>query len=361
MTYKPNFADPRVQQRLVRAVAFCKKYLREDRPQALGTRWIHHTDNFGNQRHPLSRYLRETLLVCVDERYNKDQGTTKKYRLNGLGLKFLEELVAKTNTQTTYSVAHLTEQFSAELTQGISYKLSSDRQWHWLQSHRRDLKRQVLAATGLVHNYDIVCACPNLLHQYSSQIPEIILDGNWQQGPMDLYLFYLRDYLKRRSEIRHQLAQEAEVDEQVIKRLINGMFQGGQISAYTQSRSFTELDGDLAKIKFLQQHEFVVGLKQDIKVIWEYLAPVMYRSTTKTKQGTTKRLAITGRQKTELYRSLERRVLNSIEFYLKETDNRYFLEHDGWTCRDEIDQIQLGNFVRDRTGFDLEFEYEKLI
>jgi len=346
MTYQPNFSDKRCQQRIVKAITFCKKYLREDRPQALGTRWIHHKDNFGSQRHELGRYLRELLLICVDERYNKDLKITKKYRLNGTGLKFLEENVDTTNTQTTYSVAHLSNKFQKEVETGINYKDSSSRRWHWLQNHRRQEKQQVLADSGFKHNYDIVCACPTLLLQYSQQL------GN------DEYMFKINDYIKNRTAIRQQLAIQAETDEQVIKRLINGLFQGGQISAYSQSTSFLELDGDLAKIKFLQQHEFIIGLKQDIKVMWSCIKPQCQKRTKKDKNGITRTLPISGKQKTAIYRDLERIVLDSIVEFLRETNNRHFLEHDGWACENLIDEIALNEFVRTRTGFDIKFEHE---
>jgi hypothetical protein len=349
MTYQPNFADPRVIQRVIKAITFSKKYLRELRPQALGTRWIHHKDNFGNQQHELSRYLREQLLICIDTRYNKDLKITKKYLLNTQGLKFLEDVVDTTNTQNTYSVTQVADKFKTELNTGIEYKDSSSRRWHWLQNQRRNDKQQILKESGLMHNYDIVCSCPNLLLQYSQQLG------------MDEYLFYINEYIKNRTAFRQQLSQQAEVDEQVIKRLINGLFQGGQISAYTQSTSFLELNGDIAKIKFLQQHEFIIGLKQDIKLLWTYIKPQTQKRTKEDKNGITRTLPISGKQKTALYRELERRVLDQVTNYLTETNNRYFLEHDGWTTALLIDIDSLRNYIKNNTGFDLEFDYESLI
>mgnify|MGYP003643641362 CR=1 FL=1 len=368
MSYTPNFTDPRTKRRVISAITFCKKYLREDREQSLGNRWIHHKDNFGNQRNELSRYLRDQLLICSDLRYNKDLKISKKYILNKKGLELLEDIVDITKQQHTYSVVEVANKFQQELDSGIEYNDSSDRKWHWLQNHPRQEKRRVLADTGLVHNYDIICSCPQLLHQYAQQIPEILDPTQlvksrgqqpralWRQGPMDLYLSNLRYYLVHRKSIRQQLAIETEVDESVIKRLINGLFQGGQISAYPNSRCYKELNADIAKIQFLQQHEFIIGLKEDIKVIWDYIKPVMYLG--KKRNGTN--AGISGKQKTALYRILERRVLNSVELYLKETNNRYYLEHDGWTTANEIDRNSLQEFVRNQTGFDIEFDYEML-
>jgi hypothetical protein len=347
--YSPNFKDIRVQKRLVRAIAFAKRYLRTDRSCALGTRWIHHQDNLGNQQHELSRYLRDQLLICIDNRYNKDQRVTKKYILNQTGFDYLSQFVDIHTHIHTYSVTLLSNQFKEELNSGIEYRDSSNRRWHWLQHQRRLDKQQVLVDSGLVHNYDIVCSCPTLLYQYSQTLG------------MDLYLIHLNNYLKNRVQIRQQLAEQAEVDEQVIKRLINGLFQGGQISAYTKSNSYVELHGDIAKIKFLQQHEFIIGLKQDIKIMWSYIKPVMQIRTKTDKNGITRILPITSKQKTALYRELEREVLNSVDCYLTDANNRYFLEHDGWTTADQIDIDLLKNYIKNITGFNIDIDYDSLI
>jgi len=139
------------------------------------------------------------------------------------------------------------------------------------------------------------------------------------------------------------------------------MFQGGQITAYTKSTCYTELEGDLAKIKFLQQHEFIQGLKQDIKKIWAYIKPVTQKRTKRDKNGVTRTLPVSGKQKTALYRDLERTVLDQVMMYLTDTDNKYFLEHDGWTTADPVDTDSLRNYIKNNTGFCLEFDYELLI
>jgi hypothetical protein len=346
--YSPNFKDIRVQKRLALALAFAKKYLRVDRSCALGTRWIHHPNNLGNQQHELSRYLRDQLLICIDGRYNKDQGVTKKYILNQTGFNYLNQFVDITHIHT-YSVTLLSNQFKEELNSGIEYKDSSNRRWHWLQHQRRQDKQQVLIDSGLIHNYDIVCSCPTLLYQYSQSLG------------MDLYLMHLNDYLKNRTVIRQQLAEQTEIDEQVIKRLINGLFQGGQISAYTKSNSYVELNGDIARIKFLQQHEFIIGLKQDIKIMWSYIKPVMQKRTKQDKNGIIRSLPITSKQKTSLYRELERQVLNSVDSFLTDTNNRCFLEHDGWTTAEQIDIDLMRNYIKNATGFDIDIDYDVLI
>jgi hypothetical protein len=59
-----------------------------------------------------------------------------------------------------------------------------------------------------------------------------------------------------------------------------------------------------------------------------------------------------------MYFDLERRVLNCVRRYLDETNNKYFLEHDGWSTTNEIDVIKLYDYILDHTGFNLKIEYE---
>lgn len=346
MTYTPNFNDPRVAKRVKDAIVFCKKYLKEDQAQALGTRYIDSV--FSSQRRDLGRYLREQLLICADERYNKDLKITKKYLLNKPGLELLEKNSAGNNKITAYSVAEVSDKFQKELAQGIEYKDSSDRLWHWLQHHRREEKQQVFHHTGFLHNYDIVCSAPTLLYQYSSQVT-----------PGLEPLTAIEHYIKYRTEIRQRIAHECELDTHQVKKMLNRLFQGGQISAYTQSECYKELNGDRAKIKFLQQDQFLLELRADITEMWRRIKPSTQKRTKTDCLGRTRSVALTSKRKTGVYRQLERQVLDSVIRYLKLTDNQFFAEHDGWITKEEIDRDELVAYIRQITGFDVEIEYEQ--
>ncbi len=348
MKYEPNFNNPRVQARTQQAITFCKKYLRDDKPQALGTRWIHHKDNFGNQRNELSKYLRETLLVCIDERYNKDLKITKKYLLNKNGLEFLEEKCLCNKQKIAYSVVKVTEQFQNELKAGIEYKDSSDRLWHWLQHYKREEKQQVFQATGFLHNYDIVCSAPTLLYQYSSQVT-----------PNQTPLTAIEYYIKHRSEIRQRIAFECELDPEQVKKMLNRLFQGGQISLYTESECYKELDGDIAKIMFLKQDQFLTELRADITEMWKRIKPATQKRTKTDKRGRTRNIALNTKRKTGVYRELERQVLDAVIKYLNLTENQFFAEHDGWITKEEIERDELVSYIKLLTGFEVEIEYEK--
>jgi hypothetical protein len=358
MSYQPNFSDPRVQSRITQAVKFCEKYLRVDKSQWLSTRWI--DKSFGMSTNPLSRYLRDVLLVCVNETYNKNTGQCKTYRLNESGFNKIKASIK--NIQTTYSVIDLANKYHEQFKTGeFEYNDTSSRLYHPVQNCPRAAKQQLLAEQGYNWHYDIECAAPTLLHQYSQQIPEIVVDGVWKQGPMDLYLFTLRDYIRNRQAIRAQLALQCEVSEQTIKRIVNGMFQGAQISRYNKSLTYIELDGDAARIEFLKQHKFIQDLKTDIAVMWDYLKPVMSKRTKVTKTGQVRQLPISGKQKTGLYRELERRVVDVVKDYMTLRDVRYFLEHDGWATDREIDINDLCDYIRERTGFDIKIHKQHIV
>ena len=51
-------------------------------------------------------------------------------------------------------------------------------------------------------------------------------------------------------------------------------------------------------------------------------------------------------------------VLGAITDYLTLTDNQFFTEHDGWSCVKEVDQQALIDFVRTKTGFNIQLDLE---
>jgi len=346
MTYTPNFHEPRVARRVKDAIVFCKKYLREDKPQSLGTRYIDSV--FSSQRRDLGRYLRELLLICVDDRYNKDLKITKKYVLNKTGLELLERNVASNNIIIAYSVAEVQNKFQKELETGIEYKDSSDRLWHWLQHHKREEKQQVFHHSGFLHNYDIVCSAPTLLYQYSKQVT-----------PNQTPLTAIEHYIKYRREQRQRIAVECELEQDQIKRMLNRLFQGGQISLYKEGECYKELAGDIAKIMFLKQDQFLTELREDIRLMWQRIKPATQRRTITDCLGRTRNVALTTKRKTGVYRELERQVLDSVIRYLNLTDNQFFCEHDGWITKELIDIDELVAYIQQITGFDVEIEYEK--
>ena len=360
ITYTPNWSDPRVQRRVRRAIGFAAGVISADKPQAWSTRYIDQW--FGQAQNPLSCLLREQLLIVSDNHWNKDTGQCKQYLLNPVGLSFLCDAVGLNkdyNYSTTYPIVLQVAQqeYQQQLATGdFEYNDQSQRLWHPLQNFRRDVKRDVLESAGYQYHYDIECCAMTLIHQYSQKIPEVVVNHKWQQGPMDLYLFALRDYLRDRKTIRTQIAQAADISEDLVKRIVNALLAGAQLSQNPTTQIYQMLSGDIARIQFLQQHEYLTQLRADIRTCWDYIKPTLPRRSQTTKSGRQRMIPVSSRQKWAVYFDLERQVLNEVRDYLTENNNRHFLEHDGWSCVREIDQSVLRDRIQKKTGFLIEFE-----
>jgi hypothetical protein len=363
MTYTPNFNDPRTISRCKRAIGFVCGVMSTSSGHAWSSRYI---DKYlGISSNPLSKYLRENLLIVTDDYYRYNSGKLnmcKKYQLNQKGLESLREMLKTSNIQLYPSVLQVAkEDHLAELNSGnFEYNDKSNRLWHPLQRYRKQYRTQILHDHGYQHQYDISTCAPTLIHQYSQMVPEIInARGKWQQGPMDLYLFALHRYLNDKEQVRKQVAEGIDLPIQAVKEIINALFAGAVISKNKDSDIYHILNGDLARIQWLKQDPYIQELVSDIKTCWEYLRPIMPLRTKKTSKGSERRLAVTAKQKWHMYFELERRVVNSIRCYLEERDIKHFLIHDGWCCSSEINREELGQYVRDQTGFNLKFDYVK--
>jgi phage-related protein len=360
VSYQPNFSDPRVRRRVKRAVGFVCGVFSPVRSHSWSTRYIDRW--LGQAQNPLSQYLRTQLLIETNSHWNKDTGQCKQYRLNSSGAQFLSDAcgfrVDNNNSNNYHIVLQVAqEEYQAELESGVfEYTDKSSRLWHPLQNFRREIKHSVLSQSGYQYHYDIECCAMTLIHQHSQRIPEHVLDGTWQQGPMDLYLFALREYIRDRTRIREQIAQDCEIDPDTVKRIINAVLAGAQISRNPSTAVYQMLQGDLARIEFLKQHEYLTQLRADIRTCWEHIRPTMGRRTVIMKSGGQRRLPISSKQKWSVYFDLERQVLNEIREYLTHNNNRHFLEHDGWSCEIPVDLVQLKQQIRNNTGFQIEFE-----
>jgi hypothetical protein len=347
--YQPNLTDPKVIRRIIKALGFVCGVMSETRPHPWSSRYI--DKYFGMSSRPLSKWIRQKLLIVTDDffRFNipGEKGICKKYILNKDGVRYLKEVMKLNNIQLYPIVTDLINQeFQQELTSGkFPYLDKSNRLWHPLQRYRKQYREQSLGLHGYVHDYDIECCAPTLIHQYAQQLG------------MDLYLFALNKYLNDRTEIRNELARELELPVEAVKEIINALFAGARIANHEQSDIYQILNGDQARIEYLKQDQFLIELREDIKTCWEYITPHMSR---RRNTKTNRLLPITSKQKWGVYFELERSVINSVRTYLDDKNYRYFLLHDGWCCDNELDLNELIDFVRIHTGYDLKFDYENL-
>ena len=369
MSYNPNINDPRTQKRIKKAIAFTNAFLSDTKPRGWSTRYI--DKYFGQNQNELSKWLRTKLLICTNDRYAKDTGICKEYIKNQSGIDSLIKQVilypSVLQVQTpVISVLQVTkdlinEEFGSELkSKNFVYQDKSSRLWHDLQRVKKEYKQDIFSENGFKFEYDIECCAPTLIHQYSQTIPEITHDTKWIQGPMDIYLFALRDYLKDKKQIRTQLAIDAEITYQQAKEIINALLMGAKLGHNSDSDIYKMLNGDRAKIEFLKQHEYLKQLREDIKTCWEYIRPTLPITYITDKNKKQRRLPVSNKQKAGVYFDLERQVLNTCRDYLDKINNKYFLEHDGFVCEKELDKEELSKWVKINTGFDIKLDYKVL-
>lgn len=375
MKYQPNYKDPRVINRIRHAYGFSRGCMSIDKPSSWSKSYI--DKYFGTQNHNLSKFLRNHLLICINHNYNKEQGITKQYKLNPRGVEYIRSILtgndqqfiqwAKTNnykdeithTNTSPCVAHLYDEYIVskfcEREYGVelkslefTYQDKASRLWHPLQNVKREHKKRIMAEAGLSYQYDIDACAPTLLLQHAQHLG------------MDEYLFAINEYLKNKDEIRNQLAKEIEVDPQTIKVIINALFCGARLGTSPEFAISHLLKNDKAKIIYLKENEFITQLRKDIKVIWDTIETSLPVIKKQMPNGKERKLPLNSKRRWAVYFQLERQVLNQVRTYLINTNNKHFLEHDGWNASQEINQQELISFIEKSIGFSIKIKMDKI-
>lgn len=366
MNYQPNLSDPRTQKRIKSALGFVGACIKEDKPHSWSTRYL--DKHLGRNDNDLGNWLRKQLLICTNDRYSKDTGKCKEYTKNKTGY---DELVSFMKTTSIYpSVLQVNtlitdwvkDEYKNELkTKEFTYKDKSNRLWHPLQNVRKEHKLIAFSQNGLKYQYDIECCAPTLIYQYSKQIPEILSGDIYIQGPNEEYLPAMLKYISDRYEVRKQLSTDTEISIDLAKEIINALLNGAKLSNHSDSAIYQLLKGDKARIEYLKQNEFIKQLKLDIKTCWDYIKHTLPKTMIVDKNNRTRTKPISSKQKAGVYFDLERQVLNSVRTYLTNTNNKYFLEHDGWVCTNEIDTEELIKWIKNSTGFDIKLDRSILL
>lgn len=381
MKYKPNFNDPRVIRRVENAIGFTKAMTSAKRPKHLAGVFI--DKHLGMQNNPLSKYLRNKLLICTDNRYNKDSGICKSYVFNTFGMSSLVEAISSrvpvlssgvpvpVNDSSRVNIIPIKRgvthkgrisiiqvgedyarqwcrsQYKEELeTLEFQYEEKSHRQWNTIQCIRNETRVPLLAEYGLKHQYDIKTCAPTLLYQYSFMVPDATGE----------VLETLEHYLEHSDSIRQDLATKADMTLSEAKETITSLFAGAVLSRYPSSSVMRRLNGDVAKVQFLQQDEYLTDLRADIKTMWNTIKTSVPPSYMIDKNGKRRKRPFNPRAKWNIYFQLERKVMQCCYAYLKSKDNKYFNEHDGFTSQKEVDLDELRLFIQHNTGFNLTFE-----
>jgi hypothetical protein len=369
MTYQPNFTDRRVVARIRHAYGWTRGVMSTSK----STSWSQSQINryLGHQTDNLGKYLREVLLVTTNHHYSKDTGETKQYLLNQIGLDYLflqltnpnkslsfasfgSKNIDNNNTSTQYPSVRLPKdrhqfdielvtalvrrEYSNELTNlSFQYTDKSNRLWHPIQNIKREFKSKILTEHGLPYHYDINCCAPTLIMRRAHQLG------------METWPRAIGEYIERRDELRQELAKHIDIQDRDMKVIVNALFCGARIGNNPQF-SIYQLLGDRDRVELLRNHPFIIELRTDIKECWSYITQSIPRRSITDKNGNQRMLPVSSKQKWSVYFDLERQVLNSVRDYLTGTNNRHFLEHDGWSTQNKVEQQELHNHIFTKTG-----------
>ena len=352
--YNPNFNDPRVIKRVKRAIGFTNAML-QDTPKQMYTRFI--DKHFGMGGNKLSRYLRSHLLICIDTHYDMKNGLCKMYIRNKKGILFLNDMINyNTSVYSTTSVTQLSQlglewannTYEEQIKSGdFEYSDRSHRLCNPIQSIRTSIREEMFNNHGYAYNYDISTAAPTIMYQYYQTTPDYC----------GLVLETIEDYIANKSVRRKEIALSADLDEDIMKKIFNGLFNGAKLSIHYNTALFKLIGCDIGKMKFLQQHEYLNALKADIKTMWDTIKssePKVYFTDRFNKSGLPRLRQFGSKQKWNIYFQLERKVLNEMRDYLKTLRCKFFLEHDGFRTTAQIDTTDMSRWIQAGTGFELQ-------
>lgn len=339
MTYKPNFNDTRVVNRIKKSINFVELYTNPKKVSSISSTQLY--KYLGNTSKPLGKYLMDNLLVVVDRYYNAETHVCRKYRQNSNGVHLLKQAVGLESF-----IPELNDELNQQLDSGeIIYTEKSNRIYSPLQFIPKRIRGPLLDNKGYRYNYDIKAAAPTLLFQEAKKL-----------NP-DLNLSHLEHYINNRSQVRNQLAIECEITEDQVKFVINALLNGATISHWSQNKIFCELNCNHNSIIRLKNNITLIGISLDIKSMWKELKVKFPQRNVTDKRGITKSKRLTGRDKSSFYREIEEQVRDVIRRELKKQKIKHLWIHDGWCCDKVIDPVVIQSQVKRELNYSIELDW----
>jgi len=340
MTYTPNPTNRAFIRRANLAIEFVDRYVHTT-PNWLSTRWIDNPKHFGHSGNPLGNWLRQQLLICTDEYYNKDTGRCKKYVKNEIGYKELIGML-KGNISKQLTPIHQQQLESGD----FNYTSKSLRDYTWAQFLPKHKRNSILNNNGYRYHYDIEATAPTLLVQRAKILnPSLAIPS-------------LEHYMNNRTEVRQQIAQACGVSEEQVKAVINSILQGGTISSWDQNKIFNKiLLRSYSAVRLLNTNSDMINIKSDISSLWDILRADIPNRYKLNKKGLTVIATVNAKEKAGVYRALETEVARPIRKYLKKQSLRVLWLHDGWSCDQGIDPIEIVRVVKQQTGYAIKLDW----
>lgn len=351
---QPDFSNARTRRTIQRALGMTLGCLHDQKPRELGTRYI--DQYYGQQQNTTGQWLRKTLLVTHKDTWQfGDISSCKSYTYSPEGVQLIKSLLSMPVESSPKHTKLINRQLGIAWAQknlqfkSVKYTDKSNRLWHPIQNMPKRIRSAYLKGCGLRVQHDIRSAAPSLLYQFSLE----------HSG--GVVLETIDHYVHNKQLVREKLSTETGLPIQNIKVLINSLFAGAVLGASSRFSCWEYCNQDRSIIKFLQQHPYISDLIADIKQMWEYLRPNLPVHIQKLKNGKTRRVQMTPRNKWHLYFLLERQILNEIRSYLELVGVKYFLIHDAFVSEPLPYGINdLKYWILAGSGFDVEFDKEHL-
>lgn len=395
-TYQPNIKDPRVAKRCKEVIGGIKGLFREDESKhsarVIDTLLGHHSN-------PLSRWLREVLLITTNEFYSKDAKTPKGRKLNADGFSYLvkftngktesswdtynknlqltklQETAVKLSDINTSNeleeIKNLTHelalnyceiQFGELFRRGeIFYTEKSNRYWHRLQNFPSQIRDAFLARHGFKYDYDIECCNITLIMQYAEQCAHSYRKQNPnKKGPV-LRNSAILQYMHDKINIRQEIADELRVPIETVKMVLTALVNGASLRCrwgYLYNELGMHLSLRFYRIAFIKK--FI----DNIKSCWECINSYDDRRKLKLRsinnQQKHVKSKLSSKQKSEMYLELEKKVTDVIRNWLSATKQEVFFIHDGWVTKNIIDTYELANFIKEKTNYSIKIDLKHI-
>jgi hypothetical protein len=290
---------------------------------------------------PVSRWLDSYLLEPADPYFNMSTGQCIKYRLRYPNL---QQLKSELGIDATYTA---TVEIQQQIATGeFDYEIKSNRWYTAAQFIPSQVRGRLLANSGYSYRYDIEAAAPTILLQRAQQIRE------------DFSAPALSDFIANRTQVRQQIAQEAQATVEQVKTVINAVLQGSVITSWSNNKLFCALNYDYPLVERLKLSATLNALRDDIRCLWQCLRDEFPREYQIDRNGTRRCRRLSAREKSAYYRQYENQIAQVIQRYLRKHKLRFLWVHDGWQCDNMLDPNDIQYEVKRQTGFVIRLDWE---
>ena len=337
----------------------------------------------------LSKIIRDILIVCVDDSYaNFDERKyCKKYLRNKDGFEYLCS-VAGNKVNVSYeeflnfdaaqearqSAKEYSRQYDSVLVRQLmereyckelkskkfNMKRIGSREYHPIQSMKKQARAALLESYGLMYDYDIECAAPSLLYEHAARAGLKKKLKHIKTLVSDPVLYRYRVWSELNVQINSLNTQSRlsipQFTMSEVKRIITALFCGARVcykgEAFNRYAISKMLDNNRYKLMLIANNNHIGELKKEISLMW---GAIKSTETHKINAKTGRAFQLTSRQKWAIYFRLECKVMTAVKVCLDLHKIKYLTIHDGMRTDKLVDVQWLSEEVFCSTGYRVQF------